>query len=864
MIKSISHVENVNTLNLAAQQKTKNKSNSSVPLRKNVSFKSQAPVADEYKREIAKLGTILEINASGAVKKMSALPPASLDVGTYYDKMTDNLAILLGPDKNIAMELEDETNPEILVEQLVKNVNKGKYIGQGFVPNKTEIFHVSIDTLINNGLDATPVFNLLSGSNPCGRKIAFVEDIHYLAAGLISQGCKNLDSDYLSHQFPNVTFVSMIPKKVVDQNMLVPTSSAPNAPSMRLNSMFDSMNTIRLKGLGVSETKQLLKNNPAYAEGVLSRYPMLEMVITKEGIDAIVDSTAVGVKGAFPNKALEFLDFIATKQSNDHFFKGAEAIIGPDDVKKFFSEYSQLVSTFKHQEGKVKLAENVTTRFKDVGGASQVIEELSDDILAFIKDPEEYIKSGMAAPKGKLIFGPPGTGKTLVVRALAGEAGVPFFHMKGSDFGKGIVDSGSGDVTQAFADVRDGIAQSEKKIGIFFIDEIDALGQRRSDETGVGASEDNKKLTAFLSELDGFDNKESEIKLIVIGATNRKNVLDPALIDRPSRLGDMIEMGEYKLKKDRLEILQIHADGKPFASESEKARILDQFAEITEGLNGDKLANILNKTMSVVHKKTNKVIEYEDMFEGFLRTISGKVKDVDIEPDELRTVVAHEGGHAFAHKILNHGKVLFVSNEPRGDALGTTWSLPDKRQMETFGSVIKELVTKYAGGYAEAIINKVHASGVSGDFRSISSLINSSIKAWGLGVHTPQISFVDKDCREKADMVQRYSGEIKKDEKLFIQTSEKISRRLAKMERSFLLDVHLKAYDEAIAAGKKGNYQTGEAFNNSVDNWLESTKQVKKREQLLKWADRVIEAAQNSNKDIVTQIAKRVIARFRR
>lgn len=762
------------------------------------------------------------------VTDVSSLPPSDFINGDFCNHTANNLAIMLGPNKRVVLVTEEGVSPEILVHQFTKNINANKYAGQGFESPETEIISIEPKNMNDYDEDIKKTLKSFSESNPKRKKIAFINNLH--------SHIGNLDLE----SYPNVSVVGLVPKSQIE-----PKDVANGIRELEGLEELSKMPRLDLTGLGADETKKFLKANQKYLSDVFANYDKFNLSIRPEAIDELIDSTSTVIKGAFPAKATKILSFISAAKVNEaydlSFEQGANLIIDNNFVINFFKNHSEIIDKLREENLKVKILERPKLRFIDLGGMKTPKEEIADDILDYVLNNEEYIKSGRKLPAGMLLVGPPGTGKTSLAIATAGEAGITCVHMNGSDFGNIYQNSGPIAVREAFAQAKDFIRKSGKNVGLFIIDEVDAVAPKRA-ASSTGNGDITKTTTAFLTELDGIDNKNSDIKIIPIGTTNRPDIIDPGVTDRPSRLGRKIEVDIARRKEERKEILNIYAKDKPFASDAEKTILIDKLAEMTEGLNNDKLANIFDQTLSYIFKRPGeKVINFYDMFEGFLRTVEGRAQKNDLTAEEKKLVALHECGHAFMHKILKYGKVLFVSNEERGEHYAAAYFIEDQRQLKSTDSILREIATSYAGGDAEELLKSGHSCGVSADYRNLTEIAEKAVKSWGLGIKTPKISFYNDEGTLKNDLVRANIQKISDDIEFITSEGHKISKMVLDFGKDFIFNVYGKMYDEALAAGdeKRMNF-VGKEFDELVDKWLIDTNRVQKREKLLAVVNKMV------------------------
>ena len=370
-------------------------------------------------------------------------------------------------------------------------------------------------------------------------------------------------------------------------------------------------------------------------------------------------------------------------------------------------------------KSKFSLESKRTATFDDVAGAEEEKEELKE-IVEYLKDPEKFTRLGARVPKGVLMVGPPGTGKTLLARAVAGEAGVPFYSVSGSEFVEMYVGVGA-------ARVRDLFAQAKAHApAIVFIDEIDALARKRATDLYTGNEERETTLNQLLVEMDGFTTDEN---IILIGATNRADVLDPALL-RPGRFDRQVHVG-YPDIKAREAILKVHVKEKPLAEDVS----LSDVAKNTTGFTGADLENLLNEAALLAAKNGKDVIGNEELKEAAVKVMMGTEKRSRKVTDRERRLTAfHEAGHAVAtYHLETQDPVTEVSIIPRGSAGGYTMSTPQEDKMYmSRGEMLDELVTLLGGRVAEAIAIGDISTGASNDLERATSLAKGMITRYGM------------------------------------------------------------------------------------------------------------------------------------
>lgn len=383
---------------------------------------------------------------------------------------------------------------------------------------------------------------------------------------------------------------------------------------------------------------------------------------------------------------------------------------------------------FGKNRATLTMGENVKVRFKDVAGLNEEKEEL-EGMVDFLKDPGKYTKLGARIPKGVLLVGPPGTGKTLIAKAVAGEAGVPFFSISGSDFVEMFVGVGA-------SRVRDLFEKAKKNApSIVFIDEIDAVGRRRGAGLGGGHDEREQTLNQLLVEMDGFGINES---VIIIAATNRADILDPALL-RPGRFDSQVYVGRPDVK-GREAILRVHAKGKPMASEVD----LKVVAQTTAGFTGADLANLLNKAALLTARDGKKKIDMEEIQKALIKIGVGTEKKTRVISEKEKYITAyHEGGHAILFEVLSElDPVHSISIIPTGMAGGYTMPLPgEDRMYMTKMMMEQEIISLLGGRAAEELVIKDITTGASNDIERATSMARDMVTKYGMSELLGPIQF---------------------------------------------------------------------------------------------------------------------------
>jgi cell division protease FtsH len=403
--------------------------------------------------------------------------------------------------------------------------------------------------------------------------------------------------------------------------------------------------------------------------------------------------------------------------------------------------------------------------FEDVAGIDEAKEELSE-VVDFLRDPKKFTRLGGRIPKGVLLMGPPGTGKTLLARAIAGEAGVPFFSISGSDFVEMFVGVGA-------SRVRDLFLQGKKNAPcIIFIDEIDAVGRHRGAGLGGGHDEREQTLNQLLVEMDGFESNEG---VILISATNRPDVLDPALL-RPGRFDRQVVVSLPDIR-GREKILSVHMKKTPVAQDVKPITL----AKGTPGFSGADLENLVNEAALLAAKRDKEKLEMVDFEDAKDKVYMGlERKSKVIKEDDRKTTAYHEGGHALVARLLpNTDAVNKISIIPRGRAAGVTWFLPEERDFKYKDQLESELSIAFGGRVAEELVFKRLSTGASNDIKVATALAQQMVRNWGMSEELGPLSyakgeeqvFLGRDIAQHRDFSEATAQRIDNEVSRLIKTA---------------------------------------------------------------------------------------------
>jgi cell division protease FtsH len=433
------------------------------------------------------------------------------------------------------------------------------------------------------------------------------------------------------------------------------------------------------------------------------------------------------------------------------------------------------VMSFGKSRAKRMTPDSPKIGFKDVAGVDEAVEELQE-IKEFLENPKKFQALGARIPKGVLLYGPPGTGKTLLARAVAGEAGVPFFSISGSDFVEMFVGVGASRVRDLFEQAK------QASPCIVFMDEIDAVGRHRGAGLGGGHDEREQTLNQLLVEMDGFELKDN---IILIAATNRPDILDPALL-RPGRFDRQIVVDRPD-RNGRRKILEVHSKGKPLASEIE----LDTLAAGTPGFTGADLANLVNEAALLAARRGKKVIEQEELEEGIMRVIAGPEKKTRLFSEEERKITAyHELGHAIVgHYLDQESEVHKISIIGRGQALGYTISLPrEDRYLTTKQNLMNQLAMTLGGRAAEEIVFNEVTTGAANDLEKVTHTAKQMIMRFGMSEklgprvlgRNHDMPFLGREMGNEPDYSEEIAREIDDEIRRVIEEAHDTATRVLK------------------------------------------------------------------------------------
>jgi cell division protease FtsH len=450
-------------------------------------------------------------------------------------------------------------------------------------------------------------------------------------------------------------------------------------------------------------------------------------------------------------------------------------------------------STAKRVQGK-----DVDTDFDDVAGLEQPKHELME-VVEFLKNPKKFIKLGAEIPKGVLLMGSAGTGKTLMARAVAGEAGVPFYSLSGSEFVEMFVGVGASRTRDLFKKAK------ENSPAIIFIDELDAVGRRRGTGLGGGHDEREQTLNQILAEMDGFEPNDA---VVVIAATNRPDVLDPALL-RPGRFDRRVVV-DMPDKEERAAILEVHSRNKPLTKDVD----LVEISKVTVGFSGADLRNLMNEAAIKAARDNKSKINQKDIIDSIEKVMIGPERKSHLLDEEEKKIAAyHEVGHALvAHLLPNADPVHKISLVARGQALGHTWNLPEKDQKLDARSEFLDKIASIMGGRAaeEIVFNEV-TTGAEGDIRQATELARKMVRQYGMSDELGPIAygekeehaFLGKELAEHKGYSDEVAAKIDQAIKHIVEDAKKKARKILKENKELLDRVTNKLIEKETLTGKE-------------------------------------------------------------
>ena len=731
-------------------------------------------------------------------------------------------------EKSIVSFYDKDMLPDLFSDNLKILVKENMFAKMGYASNSTEIIDVKVGELLEK--DSSPVSYMLSkasdAKNANKKPVFIIDDITVFINSLSEKDKLIYHNSGTLHQSPQILL----------------HIAAEDMDSVTELDEFLDYKMIAPEGLTERDTVELLKRKD-FQNRFVFEDESKNINITDKAISMAVKA-AVKDEKTLPGGAAGILKYAYNLRCLSSDSRQIKNITATDADKAI----AELVWNGEDEDGelfesefkkKVSTADVPKVRFSDVGGMTNVKAQIQEEFLDLINNPEVKKKD---LPKGILLDGPPGTGKTLLAAAIAGESGVPCIFTNGSDFGAKYVGESEENVRKLFKNAAQKAKESDKKTCIVFIDEVDALVPKRSDdETGkVSAS----VVNTVLAEMDGAANKDgsNDYNVIVIAATNRKDMLDPAFL-RPGRmdLKYLIDNPTHN-KKSRREIIQIHAKNRPFRSEEDKSQIIEDSVQLLAGFSGSEIADVFKKVERMTYKKnkSERFITKEDVLEASMQVKSGIKVELETPEWNNEATVVHEAGHALTSLLMDMvydsdepwnsptAKLHFITNQARGEAAGATYFVSsDENDRYSFASVVADLACSYGGLSTERKIYGGNADGVRGDLAQITKLATTAVINYGLGPKTGALS-IDKDDEF---MLNLYKNEIKQDIQMFTNLSKKISDEFITFSVDFIQE-YLEEYRKNPSL--KEEIITAEAFQSRFTTWVEKNNKQEELKELCK------------------------------
>jgi cell division protease FtsH len=749
----------------------------------------------------------------------------------HYDEYAEKTALGLAAGKKIMIGYKDGNNPDHFMQSFLNYIEQGKLKSSGLTKESADIYLLDLNNLFSQKTSPfSLMLNIQSDAKKQGKTPVFVlKDFDTTPAYVL--GYKELLNNEI---FKNLNIIGLTKKSLYSEESKFATD----------------FEKIEMFAPSSSKTIEMLKN-PVFLKKYIFKEKPSDIKISDDTIKKAVQISET-CAGDNPGKSIVIIQQAISLKG----IKTGSPIteLTPVDIEDVFKTHPELKKVISSQDNQFEVIHKPKTRLGDVGGIKEIKQSIKEDLIDAIQDPEK--RKNM--PKGALFYGPPGTGKTLLAKAVAGEVGVPFISTSASSFVEKYVGVGAARVRELFSLARSEAKKNDKKTAIIFIDELDAVGKKRSSDGSGGNDEREQTLNQLLVEMDGIKNDDG-VNVIVLSATNRLDLLDEALT-RPGRFDMRFEIpNPAKNKQSRLEILNIHAKDKPFENETKKQELLKEMAEVTEGFSGAELADVIKSADRIAQKadRKDKFITMNDLQEAKLRLKFGLVKDLDLPPWSFHSTVAHEAGHGghslvvedvfetdWEKPVLNIDQ---INLEPRGHYLGMVSFKPSNNPHLTFESLISQIVIAYGGYSIEKMLYGSNMEGVSGDLENASKLVYNGITKYGLGVNTGPISIPESSALEEI-----MQPEIKQDMKLITSTAMKIADKISIFNKGFI-EEYVNDYKE----GKGGNTLSGKEFTKKYNEWIAKNNKQDELKQLREEIKTIIYGAKNSKAENDNQIINR-------
>ena len=767
------------------------------------------------------------------ITEMHKIPAEKLKNIEHFDQKAQEVAIAISSIKNNAILTHDHGSmPEQVALNFVKRMNDGK--SNIFKPGNTEVLFFDADLMLKKGNTANTKFqekidniDKVAREHPDKQYVIFIKDFGSLLEDLNKQAHNSqstVPATFFNNDIfqKNVHLVGMMQKSIYDTLVSVSDNNRDEARLQKVDLFKTKFEQLDIGSPSSSLATKILdvEKNPELFTTIAKRFPGIK--IEQAAVNEAIERSMRVRSGSLPGKAIEFLSFVAGYKANST--DRNDTILTKDDVVKFLRFHPVFKSPPESSSGQFRVIYDTGVTLDDVGGAKQAKRSLQD-IVDFIKKPEIFAKTGAKIPKGVLLKGTPGNGKTLLAKAIAGEAGVPFISVSGSDFVEKYVGVGAARVRELFEFARQQARDHESKKAFVFIDEIDAVARSRSAGSESGSKESESTLNQLLVEMDGLGSADDDVAVVVLAATNRPELLDDAIM-RPGRFDYKVDVPNPAQDVDaREEILAIHLKGKTIDTGDKITReeVIRKLAESTSGCSGATLADIVNKA-AINAAKAGTQITLNHLYDAKLETLAGKINELPLPVWAKKITAAHELGHGITLEIMNNitkdawnkpSQVDFITLDSRGNYGGAMYPKPGENQWkQTFESVFSEIVCCLGGAAVETeLFNIQGSSGISQDLKQAREQIKRAVKEYGMGPNTDMVSSEGDPFVE--DMMK---PEIKKDLKLFIHNTKRAAKEIVSFYKPFIVE-YVEKYEKELQQGKNNNFISGDDLKQKLSEW---------------------------------------------
>lgn len=756
-----------------------------------------------------------------------------------YKQKAKVVANAISANRNINFIYEQGSKPEFIAHSFARMVEKGEFANLKSDNTEIKLWDMN-KILLQKGKDGVVKEILAAGKKAKAEDkqvVIFAKDFHILLNTVNAPVLFN--SNNLGK---NLHIVGMTQDDIYGQ-VTAPVMGQKKAMELQWQNKFEE---IRVVPPSPKQAKEMMVEDARLTNQVTINYPG-DIVIDPKAINKVVDVASTSRTGALPGKALDLLNLVIANKCNATGDKVGS--IQPEDVDKFLSFYPEFKKSASSGSNQFSLIADTGIRMKDVGGAAQA-KDVVNELLDFIKNPEKFEKTGAKIPKGILLSGTPGNGKTHTAKAIAGEAGVPFISVSGSEFVEKYVGVGASRVRELFDFARQQAASmaepGKKGTTIIFIDEFDALGRKRGE--GGSGREAEQTLDQLLVEMDGLKPSDN-VNIIVLAATNRPDLLDTALTERPGRFDHKINVpNPANDPQARYEILDIHARKKNIAGN--RKAVLKELADRTAGASGARLADIINKASIIAAKDNREALTINDFVEAKLESVAGRITNLSTPGWYNEMTIAHECGHALVKQVLLNvmdkewkkaSEIDVITTDPRGNYAGAVYSKPGENPSHTFESVFTEIASGFGGYSVEKIIYEMKGSnGISSDLKQTTGLAKKAISEWGMGPNVGAVSLA-----EDPDVKNMMNAELKQDMRLILNAARQASDEIVTFFQDFIENTYVEKYK--TNAGKGGNNLSGGEFQKELNQWIKTEAGQEKLEQLQTKLKELIENTQKGD-----------------